>query len=248
MGQEVIPKLERAWEEATSPQTQENILFALQFLQSNDTLMSLKKWRLAGAKDLLEGWFILSRFRYPNLDFQVFYNRLSRLAHIAWLDLTHKNKMQERVLAINTILYRKEFFQPADSDDGYAPDTFFLPSFWQQKTGNPFSLGMLYLLVSRKLDMPTDGIVLPNYLAIHYSDHKSDFYIDAFNEGDVWHKKHLTQFILESGHTTNPDYFLPASNRMILSGWLRLLIESYQKISYSQENLATWQSFLKMLA
>lgn len=228
-GQAFVPRLEWVWEQqADKPQIQEKIVDMIQWMQSDIVRSNLKKWRLSGGKDLLEGWFLLSQFRFPSIEIHTFRFFITRLVNLIWLDMDENPHYSERILSINRILFAKEGFR-ADKEEPFHPNRFFIKSFWDTKIGNPFSLGILYLIIAQKLDLPITGILLPDYFALHYEDHKYNFYIDAYNNGGAFYKNDLDEFIRECAFPPNPDYYLQVSNRMILVGLIESLIRSHDK-------------------
>ena len=232
MGISAIAPLELAWEMSTDAAVQTRVEDMLQFIQSEIALSELKSWRMRGGKDLLEGWFILTKFRYPKIELETYKNQISRLANIIWLDMEKQNNYNERILSVNYILYKKELFRPEKENINH-PDRFYLKSFLDTKTGNSFSLSVLYLILTRALELPIAAYSIEGYLTLHFSDHDSDFYIDANNYGNFFHKKNLEKFVKEHFSHKDLEDYAPASNRLIIANMIEGLMGYYQE---QQEN------------
>ena len=70
LGIEVLPELESAWEsnyDSLIQERAENIIYEIHF---RDIVKSLKKWIQKKDKNLLEAWFIISKYQYPDIDEQ----------------------------------------------------------------------------------------------------------------------------------------------------------------------------------
>ena len=146
-----------------------------------------------------------------------------------WLEMTYSNSYSDRILAMNRILYNIEKYRSHNQNPA-KPETFFISQLFEKKEGNSFSLGILYLLIARKLELTVSAIALPNYLALRYDDDKNSFYIDAFNKGTFFNKNNLEEYIRDSGFENNPAYYLPASNRKVIETLLKSLQESFEEV------------------
>lgn len=245
MGESIIPRLENEWERNTQPIVQERISEIIEDIQAQSILEKMRHWRMIGAKDLLEGWFIVSQYQYPGIELDIFRNKINRLVNMIWLEMTYSSTYSDRILAMNRILYDIEKYHPQQKNPA-EPDTYFLNRLFERKVGNPFSMGILYLILSRKLELSISAVVLPNYLALHYSDSRNHFYIDAFNKGAFFNKNHLEDYIKESGFENNASYYEPATNRQIISALLKSLLESYHHIGKNNKE-KTIKELLKIV-
>src|ERR1700745_3997298 len=70
-GGEMIPFLEKEWEENFNPIVQkriEDIIHLLQFVLLKDRLTT---WKAKGGEDLTEGMWIISTYQYPDLQLSI---------------------------------------------------------------------------------------------------------------------------------------------------------------------------------
>src|SRR5690554_3710765 len=65
---QIIPALERQWENSIDENRQERIENIIQDLQFNHTLKLLKLWLADSSANLLDGYLVIDRFQYPDLN------------------------------------------------------------------------------------------------------------------------------------------------------------------------------------
>lgn len=245
-GLESVLRLEWACSQyPDSPEIQAELGSLIAQLQAENTQRKLYKWRLGGAKDLLEVWFILTQNRFPSLQLEHFQNQVKRLVSLIWLEMREESAYSARVLAINKVLYQREGYKGM-AVSSRAASHFYLNDFFAHKQGNAYSLGFLYLIIARQLELPISPILLPNYFALNYEDHKYNFYIDPYNQGGIFYKADLEEFIQNSQLPQNADYFLPISNRNIVLAFVYELLKVYQD-SGIEEDVAVLRRFVNTL-
>lgn len=226
MGEGIVPRLEEAWEKEERLKIQDKISDIIQQIQVQTTVDELVEWKKNGCKDLLLGWFIVSKSQYPNLEYTLFRNKINRIVNMIWLEMYSGTHYADRVLAINRILFDIDQYK-SNRRDPHEPDNYFLNTFMERKRGNPFSLGILYLIICQELDLPVEGLILPNYFTLHYSDQRNNFYIDAYNKGAFFTKRDLDEYIRESNLPQKPEYFEPVSNQRAIFCLIEALIKAY---------------------
>lgn len=228
MGREVIPRLEEAWETETYPEVQQKLEDIIHLIQSQDTIQGLKEWREAGGKDLLEGWMLVTKFQYPEIDRSVFDREFSRLSHKIWLEFRSSMQIADKLSKVNQILFETERFK-ANRRSPFDPQNNFINTLIQSKKGSPFSLGILYLVICQQLELNIGGISLPGYFILTYPDNSPPLYIDVFNRGAFFHQKELVKFLSEHKIQEDPKYFHPNSHMMIILTLIKHLMECYRK-------------------
>jgi regulator of sirC expression with transglutaminase-like and TPR domain len=226
MGESVIPRLEVQWEETGNEVIQSRIEDMIQLIQSRKTIEELKGWRQNGGEDLLEGWQLVSRLHFPGLELLPIKHEINRIVNRTWLELRDSMSPAEKLAVLNRMLFTKEKYR-ANAKDPENPENLFLPSFIERKKGSPISLGMLYMIICEKLDLKVNGLILPGYFALHYSDGKSEFYIDVFNKGAFFVRKDLEKFLGKLNLQEDPKYFSPSSKVFVLLELIRNLIGFY---------------------
>jgi regulator of sirC expression with transglutaminase-like and TPR domain len=119
---------------------------------------------------------------------------------------------------------------------------FYLSNLLNYKEGNPTSTGLLYLIATQHLDLPVYGVNLPGHLILAYVDdrHKLKnndgytrndvlFYINPYNGGAVFTDNEIDLYIKQVKLKHKENYFLPASNKMIIKRYLTELEKAYSR-------------------
>lgn len=228
MGREIVPRLEVIWEAENNPGVQRRLEDIIHLIQSQSTIEGLKKWKVSGATDLLQGWLLVSQYQYPELDPSVFNNEITRLTGKIWLEFRSGMRITDKLARVNRILFDTERYK-ANRRSPYDPQNNYLNTFLQSKKGSPISLGIFYLIICQQLDLHVGGIQLPGYFVLIHPDSDPPIYIDIFNRGAFFQKRDLTQFLKESKQEDNPKYYQQSSPLVIILALIRYLMECYQR-------------------
>ena len=82
LGSDAIPQLEAAWEKQTDELVQGRIEDIIDTIQTSVTLEGLEDWKSMGGGSLLRGWFLVSRFQFPELDYITYKNEI--IGYMFW--------------------------------------------------------------------------------------------------------------------------------------------------------------------
>lgn len=210
----------------------------------------LEGWVKSGAKDLLEGFILASRFRYPYLDINNINNLLDKIKLDVWLELNSRLTPLEKIRKINYIFYRIYGFK-GDIQDYHSPDNSFINKVLDNRRGNPISLAIVYSIICQKLGIPVFGVNLPQHFILAYKDDRKYpredtlkgheyldpsksgdvlFYVNAFNQGTIFSKWNIDQFLKQLKIQPLEMYYEPCSNVDIIMRVFRNLNFSYEKI------------------
>lgn len=228
MGRESMDRLEAAWYLEHDPNVQKKLEELIHRINLRDTTRALLQWRKEGGNDLLKGWFLVTKIRYPELDFTPFKNEVNRLVNKTWLEINDRMAPHERLKVLNHILFVMEGYKPAKQPPN-DPDNHWLNLVVERKRGNAISLSLIYLIVAEKLDFPVHGVLLPGYFALLHNDGENEFYIDVFNQGLFFTRKDLQRFLTEMNVEEKPSFFKPTSKIYIILAMLRQLAADYHK-------------------
>jgi regulator of sirC expression with transglutaminase-like and TPR domain len=252
-GIEIVPDLEKAWENSSGGPVQDKIETIIQKIQLNHVHASLSIWMTNGAVDLLEGAFIISKYQYPDLGFYEIVNAIEKIRHDVWLEISDNLTALEKVRVMNHIIFEVHKFT-ANNSNYYSPQNSYINQVLQSKKGNPISLSVIYAVVAQKLGIPIYGVNLPKNFILAYKDEYHDlfpsgdevlFYINPFNKGAVLGKKEIDMFLKQQNIKPDPMFYKPCNNLEIIQRIILNLIFSYEKLGY-ESKVADLQSIMKI--
>ncbi|MEL6676984.1 MAG: transglutaminase-like domain-containing protein, partial [Bacteroidota bacterium] len=230
LGGDGIPRLEEAWEKESDSLIQGRIEDIIHHIQTQGTLEGLLAWKEVSTASFLKGWFLVSQYQFPALDFLDYKNKINRIVHRTWLEIRSGMNLPEKLGVLNRMLYTLEKFKP-NRKDVFDPNNYFLHTLLDTKKGGPISMGLLYLHLCEELEMPLGGIVLPGYFLVMYQDDNTEFFIDPFNKGTFYTRKDLDRFLkeLKVSDADKEKYMKPSSRSQILAELIRSLKVCYEK-------------------
>jgi regulator of sirC expression with transglutaminase-like and TPR domain len=254
-GYEVLPLLEDRYLSETQKTLQNRIHNIIDQIHYTGLRGSIADWARSGGKDLFEGFFLLAKFRYPDLNKQYINNQLDKIKLDAWLELNFQLASLDKVRILNYVLYDMHGFK-GNTDDYHSPDNSFINRVLETKKGNPISLAVIYSIVAQRLNIPIFGVNLPQHFILAYKDDtlikgntsfkgnvymdhdipgEIMFYINAFNKGAIFNKWNIDQFLKQLNIKPQNMYYEPCSNVDIMMRVCRNLIYSYEKINDTEK-------------
>jgi regulator of sirC expression with transglutaminase-like and TPR domain len=253
-GIEVVPDLERAWENSSEISVQDRIENIIQKIQLNHIHTSLSIWINKGAVDLLEGSFIIAKYQYPDLGFYEILTVIDKIKHDIWLELNDSLTALEKVRVINHIIFDIYKFT-GNNSNYYSPQNSYINQVLQSKKGNPITLSIVYTVVAQKLGLPIYGVNLPKNFILAYKDEYHHlypsgdevlFYINPFNKGAILGRKEIDIFLKQQNIEPEDSFYNPCNNEEILQRVILNLIFSYEKLGYEQK-IKDLQSLMKII-
>jgi regulator of sirC expression with transglutaminase-like and TPR domain len=229
LGSDVIPFLEKKWENSFNPEIQkeiEELVHGLQFSQLKERLMS---WKKSPDQDLLTGLWIINTYQYPDLEFDKLNADMHQIYFDVWTAFKNDLLPYEQIKIINGVLFNTLRFS-ANTKNFHSPGNSMLSNVLETKKGNPISLCAIYLLVAKKLGLPIYGVNLPNLFVLIYKTKDITFYINAFNKGLVFSKQDVINYLGHLKIETREEFFEPCSNKDIIIRSLRNLIVAFEKL------------------
>lgn len=248
MGESAIPFLEQAWEKsglgATFQNRIEDLIHQIQFEGLVD---KLALWKEGGCMDLMEGWMLISRYLYPDLDESSLVEELEKMTQDVWIELNEGLTALEKVKVINHILFDLYGYS-GNTKNYHAPSNSFVNTVLESKKGNPISFSILYMHLAQKLGLPIYGVNLPRHFILCYVDQAEGeklphevtrddilFYINPFGKGSIFTHKEIEQFIKELELEDLPIFYLPCDNAAVATRILNNLHYSYQQLGYKDK-------------
>jgi regulator of sirC expression with transglutaminase-like and TPR domain len=226
LGASGVERLEEEWLSSADPEMQRRLEEVINRIHHKGLASELLEWRKDGGRDLLKGWFLISKFQFPDLDFQKYRNEINRLVNKTWLELNNQMDAAQKLKVINHILFKMEGYGPNTTRPNF-PHNSHLNYLIDHQQGNAASLGLLYLIICKLLDMPVSGVILPGYFILMYKDEKAEFYIDVFNGGHTFNRARLEGYLKQVNVPEKPSYFLPTSNIYIILNLIRIISHDY---------------------
>jgi regulator of sirC expression with transglutaminase-like and TPR domain len=248
MGDEIVPELEKVWENTLDEKIQERIEHIIKTIQFDSVKKGMESWVVEGAKDIAFGAYLLARYQYPDLSWQVISNQLNQLKNEIWLELNDNLTALEKIRVLNHIFFEKYRFSPNNANF-YSPQNAYLNLLIETKKGNPVSLGILYMSVAQRLELPVYGVNLPKNFILCFIDQVSAFeafgdshinsvlfYINPFNRGAVFGRKEIDLFLSQQQIEPIDSFYSPCSNQNTLIRLIDNLIISYEKLGYPDKS------------
>jgi regulator of sirC expression with transglutaminase-like and TPR domain len=184
--------------------------------------------------DVEEGAWLLSRTQYPDINVAAYQALFDSYAG----DLRERidfGACPENILAtINQYLFADLGFIGNESNY-YDPDNSYLNRVLDRRTGNPISLCLVYLLISRRLRLPIAGIGMPGHFLIRFQSSTGEVFIDAFNRGKLLTKADCIKYLLHTSHGFQEGYLSPVSFRRILLRVCSNLHQIYAQLELPEE-------------
>ncbi len=166
-GVEIIPILEKTWEQSADEKLQGKIEDLIQNIHFIYIESLLKAWVASDTHDLLEGAYIVARLQYPDLQYQYLANIIDDLKQDIWLELNPNLTALEKIRIMNHFLFNVHKFS-GNVYNIYSPHNSYINQVLETKKGNPVSLSIMYICIAQKLGMPVYGINLPrNFLTAY---------------------------------------------------------------------------------
>lgn len=256
LGNEVIPFLEEAWENNLNSLLQKRAEEIIHEIQFGFLSSQLKNWAENGGRDLLEGAMLVSRYQYPDLEFQKIIEQINKIKEEIWLELNPNLTALENVRIINHILFQVHGFA-GNTSNFHSPQNSYINNVIESKKGNPLSLSIIYTYISQKLEIDIRGVNLPEHFILAYMN-KSNFensetsfenvlfYINPFSKGTVFSRKDIDQFLSQLKLPQNASYYLPCTNIQMIQRLLRNLHHAYEK-SGNKEKVEEIEILLKII-
>ena len=232
LGIEVLPELESAWEsnyDSLIQERAENIIYEIHF---RDIVKSLKKWIQKKDKNLLEAWFIISKYQYPDIDEQFYRTKIYNLVSQINLEVEQTYSELAKISAFNRVFFTQNGFR-GNTRNFQSPDNSFINTVIDKHMGNPLTLSMLYIIIAEKINLPICGVNMPKHFIIGFEDVNEingdpiKFYINPFNKGAILNRQDLEVYLKREKLKEDSKYFTPCGNTTVIKRLLNNLFHSF---------------------
>ncbi|XP_065678671.1 F-box only protein 21 isoform X2 [Hydra vulgaris] len=225
-----------------------------------------QKWNDAVTNDsLLKGAVLISKWCNPNsfVSRKTIENQIDDVVSLIKntgvnIDDISQNSSLEQVMelvqAINLIVYSKMRFQ-GNSDFYYDIHNSFIDLVLQRRTGIPISLGVLYIVIAKKLGLTLQGVNFPGHFLLCGNAKKDGkefkFYLDAFNNGEVLTENQCLERFLPDVSRSNAQretLFRKAQTKEIFIRMIANVVNIHRHwASLDSSSLETLQSSLELM-
>ncbi len=188
-----------------------------------------------------------ANYQYPDIEEDEIFKTLQAITKDVWVELNPNQTALEKVKIINHILFNTYKFS-SDKKDIYNPKNFFINKVFELKKGNPITLGIIYLEICSRLNIPVYGVNLPRHFVLAYTNRQQLFedkpeftqedilfYINPFFRGFVFQKEEIDKYLKQLNIEPKPEYYLPCSNTTIIYTLIDELKNVYDKMGEKEK-------------
>lgn len=239
-GKDIIPNLEDYWEHTQNNEVQERIEDIIHKVNVNDVNEQFSKWLRLDHPNLIDGALTMSRLRYPDLDETASRKIIKEVYQACWLELNNYLTPLEQVNIINSIFYSMHKFQGMEIEET-KPNHFYLNDVLETRTGNNYSLALIYQHLCESLDIPVFAVMLPKqyflaYFGANYDYRDTDrktkpkiqFYVDPCS-GVIYSQHDVDVYIKKYELNIEPENFIPQTSKQVLYQNLEALAFVYDQ-------------------
>ncbi len=170
--------------------------------------------------------FLIAKPLYPEVDFAAVEGQLNALANELRMRIAAVDDPHEIVHCVNDFFLNELGFA-GNSKDYYNPDNSILHRVLETHRGIPISLGVVYLLVGRRLNLPVFGVGAPAHFLIKFVLEGKEIFVDVFNGGRVMSRKDAEEFISDMGFSFEPRFLKDSTDIEILARTCRNMARAF---------------------
>jgi len=248
-GEEIIPVLEKKWEQSFDEHNQAKIENIIQNLQFKNTCSKLEDWLKTPAEeqDLLNGFCIVDHFQYPDLSRLNLQLKIEKIRKTIWLELNNSLTLLEKTTILNHFLFNLQGFS-VNHTNPHSPQNCFLNQILDTKKGNSISISIFYTIIARLLELPVQMVDFPKNPLVAVVDHDlarkvhgksqdSDvlFYINPSNKGSITSRKEIEYHLKKNNYTPLTDYSEPMPDQLFIQRLLETLHDSYHSVGFTEK-------------
>jgi regulator of sirC expression with transglutaminase-like and TPR domain len=242
LGKDGIPILASAYENTDNSIVQTRLEELIQNIQFDNVKDRFSYWIQSKEQDLLEAALIIAHIQYPNIDESAIQQKINSLAKAVWIELNAALSPLEELQVINQVFFQLHGYlgvqtPTPDFDLGYINKVF------DTKKGNSLSLGIIFLIIAQKNDMPIYGINLPYHFIMAYckkhlnndildrnlNDKDVMFYINPLNKGIAFSRIEITNYLEQMKIEAKQKYYAPCNHKEIIKSLIYNQMSCYDK-------------------
>ncbi|HKI69029.1 MAG TPA: transglutaminase-like domain-containing protein, partial [Verrucomicrobiae bacterium] len=185
-----------------------------------------------------EAAWLLARTQYPDINVEAYQALLDNYAEDLCERIEPGASARQTLADLNTYLFDDLGFS-GNEENYYDPDNSYLNRVLDRRTGNPITLCLVYMLLTRRLRLPIIGIGLPGHFICRFQSASHEIYIDVFNHGRLLTKADCIHHIqTNAGVGVMYDECLaPVTARRLLARICANLHQIYVRFDFKEEAL-----------
>lgn len=179
---------------------------------------------------LYEGGFILSSFFNPLIE-KGEWESFSFNCSVSLIEEINGDRTAlENVNIFNHYFYHISHFSICDAFITKEEDAL-LMDVMKSKKGNPIAVSYLYFMLAQTVGLPIYPLCFPGgFVPVYVENGKELFYINIFNNGDIFAAEELERFIKGQGLTFDRSQFQVRSEKIVLSIYIESLAYLYSNL------------------
>ncbi len=240
IGPSIIPRLEEYWLDSEEELVQGRVESLIQKVSLVDIKEKFSTWEEDSTASLFEAMVLLSKYIDPNLKEEKLKNTLKSIHRSCWLELNNYLTPLEEIHIINSIFYSM-YKLSAERNALKDSSTYYLNNVLEHRKGNQFSLALIYLMITKMLDIPVFALKISNFVVLGYVSTLYDFNLGAESptmstqffieptEGTILSKQDVDSFIKKYKVEFTEDSFKPLKNKEFVHHFTLALARSYDE-------------------
>lgn len=177
--------------------------------------------------ELESGVLLLNRVVRPELDTTALYRELNAIANRCRELVARPASIRQLCQVINRVLFHEYGFR-GNTEDFENPANSLLGEVMRTRKGLPLTLGVIYLLVARRLGLEFEPICLPGRFMIACYGASGPVYVDAYERGRLRTPEEVETFLEDSGLPFDAVDLAPSSTGEVLLRFCRNLENHYR--------------------
>lgn len=229
----------------------EDILNTLQYLTVKETLMD---WIELGCDSLLLGAIYVSKFLCPNLKYGDILGFFEIIIKLTSKSLSSLVNPIDKINAVNKRLFVDLNFK-ANEVLHASIDEFLINRVVINRKGNSLIVGILYLSICSKLNIPIYAIKLPHRFILAYFDSINDLqtgtteqiahFIDPIR-GKLYDWNDVNRYLTRMQLNHSPNYFHKQTNKEIIGLYISEMAQCYSGSIKDKKSIAELMSLAKL--
>ncbi len=247
LGTPIIPTLLRITDQTTSGLVETRIEDIIKQIRFEKLQQQLKEWVQSGSQELDKGVFLFCTYQYPNINLTLLEEQVTSIGYEANYAIESLECPQKIIKTLNRIFFDTYGFRILNHVGVIHP--YFYPSHvLRARKGEAIALGIIYLLLSRCLNLPISMLRLPEnkFILAYYLPNTTPnafnptanvlFYIDMHTNGYLMQQPEvLYHFFNTVNMSASEAYLSPLENRGIVALLIQNLLEFYDSTEEVQK-------------